>query len=80
MIDAIHDHDLHELLEEASHLAPEHRRALIEHARQLRGEPLPRKSTLHDLKPFFGVLDQQSADEIEAAVEEGCERIDHEGW
>jgi len=80
VIDAVHDDDLHELVEEASHLAPEHRRILIEHARRLRNEQLPRQSTLRDLKPFFGVLDRQRADEIEAAIEDGCEQIDHESW
>lgn len=78
MIDAVPNDDLQELVEEASHLAPEHRRILIEHARRLRSEQLPRQSTLRDLKPFLGVLDPKSADEIEAAIEEGCERIDHE--
>jgi hypothetical protein len=80
MIDAIRDDDLHELVEEASHLVPEDRQILIEHARRLRSQRLPRPSTFRDLKPFFGVLDPKSADEIEAAIEEGCERIDHESW
>ena len=46
---------------------------------QISGEP-PRGVPGRDLLKHVGRLSPEAAAEIERAIEEGCEQIDHEGW
>lgn len=40
----------------------------------------PRGTPGRDLLKYVGSLSPEAADEIERAIEEGCEQIDHDGW
>ena len=42
--------------------------------------PLPRGASIEDLMSLAGSLDDESAWEMKAAIEEGCERIDADEW
>ena len=37
-------------------------------------------SSLQDLEPFSGIIDEKSWQEMEAAIEEACERVDADEW
>lgn len=41
---------------------------------------LPPGTRLADLAPLAGSLDDESAREMIAAIETGCERVDPDGW
>jgi hypothetical protein len=42
--------------------------------------PLPKGVPGRDLLRFVGTMDDESAREMIEAIEEGCERIDYDGW
>jgi hypothetical protein len=64
-----------EIMRRVGALPPDAQRELLE---RLEGEEeLPMKGdTLADLLPFVGTLDDQSAQEMIAAIEADCENID----
>jgi enoyl reductase-like protein len=43
-------------------------------------DPHPRGASVEDMMSVAGILDDESAREMIEAIEEGCERIDPEGW
>ena len=43
-------------------------------------DPHPRGASVEDMMSVAGILDDESAREMIEAIEEGCERIDLEGW
>ena len=40
----------------------------------------PRGVPGRDLLKFAGILSPEAAAEMERAIEEGCEQVDHDGW
>lgn len=42
--------------------------------------PLPKGASIEDLMEVAGTLDKESARQMMAAIEEGCERVDSDGW
>jgi len=42
--------------------------------------PPPKGVSGRDLLRFAGILDAESAREMEEAIEEGCERVDLDEW
>ena len=42
--------------------------------------PLPRGASIEDLMKVAGTLDDESAREMIAAIEDGCEQVDPDGW
>lgn len=68
-----------EILEEVHRLGSEDRRRVLEYARSL--GRLPAKGTsAQTLLAHAGVISESDAFEIAEAIEEGCERIDRDGW
>ena len=47
---------------------------------EVRRRFLLRGASIEDLKQVSGILDDESAQQMLEAIEEGCERIDPEGW
>ena len=41
---------------------------------------IPKKGNAYKLKSHYGVIDDNSAEEMKKAIEEGCENIDVENW
>jgi hypothetical protein len=71
----------HQLEEEIDHLAPEQQQRLLEVARSMiQKKELPQGTPWSELKHLAGILPDEDAAEIMAAIEEGCENIDYEGW
>ena len=68
-----------ELLGELDRLSPEDRERVLRYARTLRTLPGP-GTPGGELVRFSGVLSPEAADEMSAAIEEGCERIDVIEW
>ena len=67
------------LLEELEHLPEPDRKRVLEYARSLSHED-PRGVPGSSLRRFAGVLSESDASEIEAAIEEGCEKVNSGGW
>ena len=42
--------------------------------------PLPRGASVEDLLQIAGILDDEAAQEMTEAIEEGCERVDLDEW
>lgn len=42
--------------------------------------PSPRGASIEDLMKVAGTLDDESAREMIAAIEDGCEQVDPDGW
>lgn len=42
--------------------------------------PLPRGASVEDLLKVAGTLDDEAAQEMTEAIEEGCERVDLDEW
>ncbi len=71
----------HQLEEEIDHLAPEQQQRLLELARGLKKKSeLPKGMPWEEMKRFAGILPDEDAAEIIAAIEEGCENIDYDSW
>jgi len=68
-----------ELHERLSVLRPEQRRQVLEYARAL--SEGPRRGVPGEvLLRFAGTLSREEAEAFKAAVDEGCERVDPDGW
>ena len=68
-----------QILRDLDHLSPEQQRRAADLVHSLTTE-LARGTRGRDLLRFAGVLDEASAVEMRSAIEEGCERIDADGW
>lgn len=60
-------------------LPPQAQERVINYARTL-SKPRPRGTPGHELLKFVGCIPPEDLEEIAAAIEEGCERIDYDGW
>jgi len=68
-----------DLLAELERLAPEERERVLKYARELPGRKVV-GTPGRELLGFFGTLSEDAADEMTAAIEEGCERVDVGEW
>jgi hypothetical protein len=68
-----------QILEDLDQLSPEMQMRAAELVHGL-VSPLPKGTSGRDLLRFFGTLDDESAREMREAIEEGCERVDLDGW
>ena len=66
------------ILEDLDQLSPALQRRALELVHDLVEAPkgVPGASLQH----LFGILDEESAREMEEAVEEGCEQVESDGW
>lgn len=68
-----------ELLAQLERLGREDRKRVLSYARTLGATPL-RGTPGDELVRFSGVLSSEAAEEMTAAIEDGCERIDAGEW
>lgn len=68
-----------ELLERFSMVGPDQRRQVLEYARAVSEAPV-RGVPGAALQRFAGTMSAEDAREMKAAIEEGCERVDPDGW
>jgi hypothetical protein len=68
-----------ELMDQLSRLAEEHQERVLEFARSLASKP-PIGRPGQDWLGWSGLIPAQDLREMERAIEEGCERIDENGW
>ena len=63
-------------------LAPPQQERVLQFARSLTGNPsaLPPGAKLEDLMKFAGTIPREDLEEMQRAIEEGCEQIDHDSW
>jgi hypothetical protein len=66
-----------EIMRRVETLPPDAQRELLAQLEAKEGARI-KGDTLADLQPFIGILDDQSAQEMIAAIESGCENIDPE--
>ena len=67
------------LFNELSRLGESDRRRVLEYARSLSGRT-PRGVSGASLLPLAGSIPEPDMAEIEAAIEEGCEKVNPGGW
>ena len=68
-----------QILNDLDRLPPEQQERAAELVRGL-VLPLPKGASVEDLMKVAGTLDDESAREMMAAIEEGCERVDLDEW
>jgi len=68
-----------EVMDELRRLDESERRRVLEYARSLSERPL-RGTPGEALLKYSGVWSDGLADEVAAAIEEGCERVDLDAW
>ena len=68
-----------QILSDLNQLPPEKQRRAAELVHSL-VLPVVEGTPGHDLMRFAGILDDQSAQEMIEAIEEGCERVDLDEW
>jgi hypothetical protein len=68
-----------QILKDLDRLSPELQQRALRLVHDL-VDPHPRGASIEDLMSVAGILDDESAREMIEAIEEGCERIDPEGW
>lgn len=68
-----------QILEDLDQLSPEMQRRAAELVHDLVSS-LPKGTSGRDLLRFVGIMDDESAREMREAIEEGCERVDLDGW
>ena len=66
------------ILEALSKLDDGAQESVLRYARSLSSRP--RGIAFADLRALVPVMPKEDADEIQRAIEEGCERIDDESW
>ena len=69
----------HQLYEEIDKLSAAEQMRLLATARELRSES-PKGTPWSQIKHLAGTLPDEDAQEIMAAIDEGCENIDLDGW
>jgi hypothetical protein len=55
-------------------------RRVLEFAASLESRKLPRGTPGRDLVKFAGTISPEDGEEMLKAIEEGCERVDLDGW
>jgi hypothetical protein len=68
------------ILEDLERLPPDLQKRAQEMVHELARPSRPVGKPGTYLRDFFGVIDEQSAKEMERAIEESCERIDPDAW
>jgi hypothetical protein len=68
-----------QILADLDRLSPEQQRRAAELVHGL-VSPLPTGASVEDLLQVAGTLDEDSADQMMDAIEEGCERVDLDEW
>ena len=68
-----------QILRDLDRLSPEQQRKALQLVHNL-VTPVMRGASIEDLIPLNGILDKESAQEMRAAIEEHCERIDPSDW
>jgi hypothetical protein len=68
-----------DLLREVSQLTPPQQRRVVEYAHSL-VTSRPRGTPGRQLLKFAGILSAEEAKAMMDAIEEGCERVDANGW
>jgi len=69
-----------ELLKELERLSETNQKLVLGYARSLPPLQRPQGTKGSELLKFAGSLSPEDAEEMRAAIEEGCERIDTDGW
>jgi len=74
-----------QLLEDFDHLPPSRQRWAARYVHSLRSagrgeDPLPPPTPGESLLPLAGTLDDESARQMQQAIEEECERVDLREW
>ncbi|MBI4460545.1 MAG: hypothetical protein HY648_10875 [Acidobacteria bacterium] len=69
---------LENIVEELRSLPPEKLELVANYVHRLKGTSPGERQAL--LARTFGSLSPEDADEIEKAIEEGCERVDDQHW
>ncbi len=67
-----------ELLRELDRMPAEAQRQVLYLARYL--SRAAKGTSIEELRPLAGTLDDESAREMRQAIEEGCEQVDLNGW
>lgn len=67
------------ILKDLDRMSPELQQRAVEFVHSL-VSPLPEGASIEDLIPLQGTLDEESAREMIAAIEEHCERVDPSEW
>ncbi len=68
-----------QILSDLDQLSPAQQKRAAELVHEL-VYPLPRGASVEDLLKLAGTLDDEAAQEMMAAIEEGCERVDLDEW
>ncbi|HLF56444.1 MAG TPA: hypothetical protein VI942_06315 [Thermoanaerobaculia bacterium] len=69
-----------QLLEEIERLSPEQLARVYQYAQTLAPPPMRRGTTVDELMSLAGSIDDESARQMTAAIEEACERVDPSEW
>ena len=69
-----------EIHEQIAALAPAEQDRVLEVIPEIRGEPVRGEKPGRDLLRFAGIWTEEEAEEISRAIEEGCEKVDPDGW
>lgn len=69
----------HEILEELERLPDEDQHRVLDFARTL-GRTIPKGTPGRELLRFAGVISDEDAEQMNAAIEEGCEQVDVDEW
>ena len=68
-----------QILSDLDRLSPEEQQRAAELVHGLI-TPLPKGASVEDLLSVAGILDDQAAQEMMQAIEDGCERVDLDEW
>ena len=68
-----------EIQERLAALTPAEQERVLGYIREISGEPL-RGEPGRNLLRFAGIWTDEEAEEISRAIEEGCEKVDPDGW
>lgn len=69
-----------QILEQIECLAESQQRRVLQFTRSLSGEQRPKGTPGKELVHHAGTIELHDLELMEAAIEEGCERIDPHGW
>jgi hypothetical protein len=66
-----------EIIQQVDRLDPPHQRKVLEF---VRGLGVPRGTPGRELLKFAGAIDQRDLEAISEAIQEGCEKVEPNGW
>jgi hypothetical protein len=69
-----------QLLEEIERLSPEQLARVYQYKQTLAPAPMRRGATIDELLSLAGTVDDESARQMTAAIEEACEQVDSSEW